>query len=272
MRAKKDARTSLHEQLERIKKYYEAGLATKDDIDRLQAAYDTNGYETESLKLDIFSAFRSLELKVGKKVDALDDSSFKEVLNEDMELSDAVNSLIAKQNALIESAESIHSAYYPQIRIEDTYSIYGYDRADTLHPKGLDDQNRIFLSANMRLYDFGALSEAGEVLRINSQALKSEVSYRIKEQKMNQEIAQERILTSKIKIKSALSALVSAKSAFKTINEKYNAGIVDYVIYLNALTSRTDARALYEASLNELQNAYAMYYYYSGKDITEYIK
>lgn len=272
LNAKEDAKKSLQEQLERIKKYYEAGLATTDDIDRLQAAYDTNIYDIESLKLDILASYKSLELRVGKRIDMLDDSNFKEVLQESLEQSDAIKSLTAKESAMVNGALSIESAYYPQIRVEDTYSLYGYERADTLHPKGLDNQNKILLSANMRLFDFGALSEAKQSLMISSQALKNETSYMIKEQNMQYEIAKERIDTNKIKIKSAESALASAKSAFKTINEKYSAGIVDYVIYLDALSSKTKAEALYETSLNELEIAYAMYYYYSGKNLAEFIK
>lgn len=272
LNAKEDAKKSLQEQLERIKKYYEAGLATTDDIDRLKAAYDTNIYDIESLKLDILASYKSLELRVGKKIDTLDDSNFKEILQENLQQSDAIKSLMAKESAMINSAISIESAYYPQIRLEDTYSLYGYDRADTLHPKGLDNQNKILLSANMRLVDFGVLSEAKQSLMISAQALKNETSYMLKEQSMQYEVAKERIDTSKIKIKSAKSALAAAKSAFKTINEKYNAGIVDYVIYLDALSSKTKAEALYEASLNELEIAYAMYYYYGGKNLEEFIK
>lgn len=272
LRAKEEAGKSLQEQLERIKKYFEARLATKDDIDRLQAAYDTNIYDIESLKLDILAALKSLELKVGKNIETLEDSNFREFIDESLENRDAINSLMAKESAMISSSKYIESAYYPQIRVEDSFNIYGYDRADALYPKGLDNQNKILLSANMRLFDFGTISKSKEVVQINAQALKSEISYMVKEQKMQQEIAIFRIQTSKVKIKSASSALTAASSAFKTINEKYKAGIVDYVIYLDALTSKTKADSLYESSLNELETAYAMYYYYSGKNLEEFLK
>ncbi len=93
-----------------------------------------------------------------------------------------------------------------------------------------------------------------------------------KEQRVQYEIAVARIESSKIKIKSAKSALIAAISAFKTINEKYNAGIVDYVIYLDALSAKTDATALYERSLNDLEVAYAMFYYHSGKKLEDFIE
>lgn len=271
--AKEDAKKSIEEQLSRIKKYYEAGLATTDDIDRLQAAYDTNLYEIESLRFEMLSTLKSLELKVGKKIETLDDSNFKEIVQKDFEHIDAIKALMAKESALMSSAESIESAYYPQIRVEDTYSLYGYDRVDAVtHPAGLDNQNKIMLSANIRLFDFWTLKEAKQSVAISSQALGSEITYKIKEQKMQHELALARIQTSKMKIKSASSALTAAKSAFKTINEKYSAGIVDYVIFLDALTSNTNAKALHETALNELQIAYGIYYYYSAKNLKEFLK
>ncbi|WP_310441731.1 TolC family protein [Sulfurimonas sp.] len=271
LRAKEDASKSLKEQLSRIKKYFEARLATKDDVDRLQSAYDTNIYEIKSLELQKLTALKSLELKVGTKIDTLDDSSFKEI-KEDLQPIDAINSLLSKESALVSSAESIDSAYYPQIRLEDSYNLYGYGRSDAMHPEGLDNQNKILLSANIRLFDFGTLKEAKQAMIISAKALNSQVLYKTKEQKMHHEVALARLDTSKIKIQSAKSALIASESAFETIEKKYNAGIVDYVIYLDALTSKTRADALYETSLNELEIAYAMYYYYSGKNLAEYIK
>ena len=270
--AKEDAGKSLDEQLSRIKKYLEAKLATKDDVDRLQAAFDTNVYEIESLKLQILSNLKLLELKVGKKIANLDNSSFKEVLQNEMLQSDAISSLMAKERAILSSADSISSIYYPQIKIEDSYNVYGYNRMDLAHPEGVENQNKVLLSANMRIFDYGSMSDAKQSVMLSAKALNAQMVFKTKEQKMQYELALSRIQTSKMKIKSAESALISAKSAYTTINEKYKAGIVDYVIYLNALTSQTTAQAMYETSLCELESAYASYYYYSGKNLEEFIK
>jgi outer membrane protein TolC len=270
--AKQEESNSLDEQLKRIKQYFEARLATKDDVDRLQAAYDTNIYAIESIKLQILSTTKLLELKVGKKIAVLDDSNFKETLQDEMQSSDAVMSLMAKENALVSNASSIDSAYYPQIKLQDSYGVYGYDRTDASHLAGVDNQNVVMLSANMRLFDYGTLSDAKQTVMLNAQALNSQIRYKLQEQQVQYELALSTITTTKIKIKSAQSALVAAKSAFTTINEKYNAGIVDYVVYLDALTAKTSANALYKTSLNELEMAYASYYYYSGKNIEEFIK
>lgn len=272
LKAKEDSNKLLKEQLSRVEKFYTARLATKDDVDRLQSAYDTNMYEIESLKFQSLSHKKKLELKVGQQIITLDDSNFKEYIKDEFELLDSVKSLAANQEAISSSAEAIDSIYYPQLRLEDTYSVYGYNRVDAYHPEGLDNQNKLMLSLNMRLFDYSSAKESKAVLSLNSQALKEQVKYKTKEQEIEYELSISRIDTTKSKIKSARSALASARSAFETIEKKYKAGISDYIVYLDALSNKTNATALYESSLNELEVAYATYYFYSGKNLEEYIK
>ena len=272
LKSKLEAQKYLKAQLDRIKKFYEADIATKDDIDRLKAAYDTNLYNIESIKFRKLSLKKELKLKVGKEIDTLDDSKFIKANDSSYEIADNLKALIASKEAVVASSQALDSIYYPQIRVEDTYSVFGYKRDDTLHPKGEDNQNKLLISVNMRLFDFGTISKSKESVLISSNALSSQINYKTKEQKMQYELASSRIQTSKAKIKSAKSALVAASSAFKTVEEKYNVGIVDYVVYLDALTSKTDAQSLYETSLNDLEIAYAIYYFYAGKNIVEYLK
>jgi outer membrane protein TolC len=191
---------------------------------------------------------------------------------EDFELTDNIKSLISQKDALVSGANSVDSIYFPQIKLEDTYSLYGYNRVDDLHPKGVDTENKLLVSLNMRLFDMGHITKAKEAIIINSQAINSQVAYFKKFQKMEYDVAMSRIKTAKIKIKSASSALLSATSAFNTITKKYNARIVDNVVYLDALASKTAAKAQYEKSLNDLEVAYAIYYYYAGKNIEEFLE
>lgn len=270
--AKEDARKSLEEQLERIKQFYDAKLATQDDIDRLQASYDRNSYEIESLNFEMLSAKKSLELRVGKEIESFDESSFKDTELSDFEENDDIKSLIYKERAIKNSAEALDGAYYPNVKLEDTYTVYGYDDIAPNHPAKIDRQNVLMLSMNMRIFDYGSTSESKQALILNSKALNEEIKYMSKEQKMQHEISVARVKSSKQKIRSAKSSLTSASSAFETVNEKYNAGIVDYVIYLDALSAKTDASALYEKSLNDLEVAYAMFYYYGGKKLEDFIK
>ncbi len=270
--ARYEAKIFLQKQLERVKRFVLARVATQDDVDRLQAAYDTNIYEMEAIKLEMLSMKKLLELKIGRDIDSLDDSEFIEFREDELELIDSVKSLMASREAVLSGAKSLDSIYYPRIKIEDTYSMYGYNRTDHEHKDGFNNQNKLLLSFNMRIYDNAIELNAKEALEIEAQALNSKLAYSKKEQLMQYEIALSRIKTSLVKIKSSTSALKSADSAFRVISKKYDAGIVDNVVYLDALSSKTTAKALYEKSLNDLEVAYASYYYYGGKNIEEFLR
>ena len=272
LEARLEADKSLKAQLYRMTQFYLAKVATKDDVDRLQAAYDTNVYNIESVKLQILSAKKQLELKVGKNVESLDDSTFEELAKSDYELIDSTKALMAQKDSIKYSAESLQSIYYPVLRVEDTYSLYGYDRTDLQHPEGAKEQNKLMVTLNMRIFDNGSVQKTKEAVLVNAQALNTQINYLTNEQKVNFSIAEASLNTSKAEIQSAQSALEAAKSAFKTIEEKYNAGIADNVTYLDALTSLTNAKALYTKALNDEQIAYATYYFYSGKNIGDYLK
>lgn len=78
-KAREEAGNSLKSQLERVSAFYGANLATKDEVDRLQAAYDTNVYNIEAIKLDILTLKQRLELQIAKKIDTLESSHFREL-------------------------------------------------------------------------------------------------------------------------------------------------------------------------------------------------
>lgn len=267
-----DAKASLGEQLDRVKQFYEARLATEDDVQRLQAAYDKGSYEIESLNFEIMSAKGHLELSVAREINTLEESNFKDVLSQEYEQSDDIKSLIYQESAIKSSSEAQDAIYYPNIKLEDTYTKYEYGSSDANNLFKIDKQNVAMISLNMTIYDNSASSEAKQALILNAKALNEEIKYRMNEQKTEQEIALQRINSQKLKIKSAKSSLSASSSAFATIEEKYKARIVDYITYLDALSTKTEAVAIYEGSLYELQSAYAIYYFYSGKKLEEFIE
>jgi len=273
--ARIEASKAVKTQLERVRHFYEADLATSDDVDRLQSAYESTLYAIESTKFQITALHKALELKVGKKINTLEDSRFDKRVPQNEEALDSIQSLRYKKGALQNLGETIESYYYPSIRIEDTYSFYGYQ--DKPSPGIIpieypDKQNELMATVGLRLFDFGTLKEQKEAVKLQADALNEQIIYKTKEQHMQQELAQERIHTAELNIKSSKSALKAAKSALKTITEKYNAGIVDNVVYLDALSSKTEAKARYEKSLNDLEIAYGIYYYYNNKDLEEFVK
>ncbi len=272
LKAKEEAQTALKEQLIKIERFVKAKMATSDDLDRVQADFDTNTYEMESIKFQILSHKSALSLKVGKNVQTLDNSSFSKMRVERLEKLDATKALLAQKKSIEYGAESIDSFYYPKIKIEDTYSIYGYDDKPNLRDlpiSFLQNQNTLMLTLNFRVFDYGAIDDSKEAVLLASKALSSQITFQTKEQEMQFRLASSRIQTAKVRILSSKSALNAATNAFETIEKKYNAGIVDYIIYLDSLSKKTSSTSLYKSGLNELEIAYAIYYYYSGKNIKE---
>lgn len=272
LKALEDAKKSLFEQKERVGQFYDAKLATKDDIQRLQASYDQNSYEIESLYFDILRTKRSLQLQVGKEIEHFESSAFQDGTSFAYEPKSSLKSLEHKESALKNGAEALESVYYPNIKLEDRYTLYEYGDIALNHPAKIDKQNMLTLSLNMRIFDNATAKEAKEALLLDAKALDEEVKYHAKEQKMFYELSIARVASLKAKIKSAKSALVAATSAFTTINEKYSAGIVDYVVYLDALSAKTEAYSLYEGSLYDLQIAYATSCFYGGKKLQECVE
>ncbi|QSZ43132.1 TolC family protein [Sulfurimonas aquatica] len=275
LNAKREAQETLKAQLQRIKKFYAAKLATQDAIDRVQADFDTNRYAMESTKFQILSLKSSLELKVGKRISSLTDSTFKKELSTEYEVQDSIKALISQKGSIKYAAEAVDSFYYPNIKIEDTYNLYSFDRLAIppgLNAEPLENQNTLLLSLNFRVFDFGEISQVKEATLLKAKALESQIAYKTKAQELQYELSKRRISTTLAKINSAKSALIAAKSAFETIEKKYNAGIVDYIVYLDTLTKKTGSQALYESSLNELEIAYAILYYNSAKNLQEELK
>jgi len=272
IKALEEKKIALEAELKRVKKFYQADLSTQDDVDKLQSAYDTNLYNIHSLRFQRLSTLKSLGLKVGKEIDELDPALFTKTTLPTIQTNDTVKSLQFKEDSLKSLAKSMESAYLPQVNISDTYNLNEYGRTDATHPEGLPTQNKLMLNVNLRVFDGGTNEKNKQATLINAQALNAQRQEAKASQKIGFELSLSKIKTEQLKIQSALSALHAAQSTYETIKEKYKAGVVDNVVYLDALSGQTNALSLYKKSLNDLEVAYASYYYYAGKEIEEFIK
>lgn len=270
--ALKEKEVQLNAELQRVIKFYEVGSATSDDVEKLKAAYSNNSYQIDTIKHQILSLKRLFTLKVGIKIDSFDDSSIQEPLELKKEKSDYINALNENANSLKYQANSLKSDYMPKLRLEDTFNAYEYERDDNTHPEGLDNQNKLTLSLNIKIFDNGTVDKQKTALLLQKKALEEEIEKKELEQNINIELANSKIHTVKAQIQSAKNSLISANSAYETIQKKFIVGAVDNVAYLDALSIKTQAKAQYKTALNNLQIAYASYYYHINKNISEFIK
>lgn len=272
LKALENKNIQLTAEARRVEKFFEVGSVTKDDVDKLKAALSNNQYQIETIKYQILSIKQVLSIKTGKSVQNFKPASIKEPKEIKSTLSDDIKSLKHEAQSLEYGAKSLNSIYRPKIKIEDTYSIYGYERANVDYPEGMDKQNEVMLSVSVRIFDKGAVSKQEESLLAQKMALQSQISLLKETQDTNIKLAMSNIDTIKAQIRSAKSSLESANSAYETILQKFKAGAVDNVAYLDALSVKTNAKAQYETALNNLQIAYASYYYHTNKDIKDFIQ
>lgn len=270
--ALEDKSVQLEADLDRIKKFFDVGSATVDDVDKLQAAYSSNLYIIEESRYQLLSLIKLLGIKIGKEAGEPDNSTIEPPQNIQNETGDDVKSLRANSFSLARAAEGIVSVYYPQLRLEDNYGVYNYGRSDFEHPKGVYNQNTLALTLNIRLFDNGVVTKQKESLQLQKMALDKRIKELEETRDINAELSLSKINTTKAQIQSAKQGLEAANSAYKMSAKKFEAGVIDNVAYLDALSVKTNAKAQYETALNNLQIAYASYYFNTNKNIKEYVK
>ena len=267
----------LKAQINRVKKFKSTGLATQEEVDKLQSVYDNNAYTIANTKLALERSKENLKLISGLSVRHLRNSRIKEPKNVRFEIFDAIKIMQANTNAVEQNAKVIDAGYMPQVNISDAYSKSHYKDLNAVPGLATDEflvdhQNRLMLSVNMRLFDHGKIAKESEAVRYQKLALFSQIDYATKEQKMNFKLAAKNLKTIRSKLKSAKSALKAAKSTYHTLRKEFEAGLVDNIAYLDALTQRTLAYAQYKETVYDYEIAKSLYYYYAGKSPKEFVR
>ncbi len=271
LKALKTAKEYLLAEYKRVENSYKQGLVTEYDVKKIEASLFNTNYQIENLKYQLSELKSNLNLYVGKKINNIDDSFILSPKKIKANTLDNIKALNAQMKEIEYSAKSLDSAYKPQIKLEDTYSIYKYGRDDKVLYEE-DNQNQLSLTVNMLIFDNNSLKTQKEALLIQKLSLKKQIDYYKKEQNKNLKLALLNIKTIKTQILSAQKSLEAANIAFEMISNKYHIGEATVVDYLDALNQKTSALAEYKVALYRLQVAYANYYLNANCDIRKYIK
>ncbi|MBL0721455.1 MAG: TolC family protein [Sulfurovum sp.] len=262
-------------QIDRIKKFYINGLATQEEIDKLQAVYENNQYLVANANMRLITQIENIRLSTGLKVDNLKESRYLEPRNIIYEKYEISKNISAKANAIEENAKAIDSGYMPQVVVSDTYhhSSYNGVKSNGFGDELLiEDENRLNLSVNMRVFDNGKMEKDSEALRYQKLSLKSNAIYEEERQEMQFRLAKSRLVTLKKKQQSTKSALKATRSTYTSIVKKFDIGAVDNITYLDALNKLTLATAKDKETLYDYEIAKSIYYYYAGKNPKEFIR
>ncbi|UPT76780.1 TolC family protein [Sulfurovum sp. XGS-02] len=277
LQALKERSIELQAQIKRIKKFKSAGLSTQEEVDKLQAEYDSNNYTMANTKLELLRSERNLELLSGLPVTGLKKNTFKEPENVEFEIFENIKMLQANANAVGENSQAINAGYGPQINISDTYNRSRFDDTVSMGDLSgdgllLDHQNKVMISVNMRLFDKGKIAKESEAVKYQKMALLSEIDYAKNEQMMNYNLSQKSLETIRTRLKSAQSALRAANSTYAVLKNKFEVGLIDNIAFLDALTEKTVAQSRYKETLYDYEIGKSIYYYYAGKDPKEFIR
>ncbi len=264
----------LSYQIERANGFVAAGLATSDDVDKLQAAFDDNNFTIDSITFALKEQEESLKTQSGITFDTLAEANLQDPSGDlSYETYDKTKLLEAKANSVQESARSVLSAHIPQISIQNTYTVLKYD--DMVPGSGdflLDNKNTLMVTANWRIFDGGQILRQKEAVELQSLALKEEQLGSQRDQESAYRLAKERLDTTKSQIKSTTSALKATQSTYEIVTKKFEAGLADNVAYLDALNDHSATMSRYKSALYDYEIAKSLYYYFAGKNPKEYIK
>lgn len=258
----------LQSNVERLQRLYSSGLTTVDDLESLKAEASLTDYQIAQKELELEQNRLNLSLLTNSRVVQLKRNHLKfpniKVKQERADIT-----------ALKEQAESIgyqkkQLSYAPKISLYNTFTYNDKFGDDYLRPEH-KIQNVVGVSVSMTLDSFSLYKQREAIGLSQMQALK-ELNYKKEEQKKDIALYKKSLDIAKIKVKSAEAGLRSALLTFENVSKRYDAQLVNYVDYLNALSQKFNAEATYIESLNDYELQKANFVFYSGQDLEKYIE
>ena len=266
IKALKEKSTTLKAEYERVKEKYDIEMVTQDNVLKLQSEYEANEYNIQDLEYQRNYLLKNLALLTGQNITILDNSTLPEVNNLEFIESERIKATKLNIKALDENIKIVSSVKKPQIKLENTLNIYSYDDYNNMILKDLpDQQNQLMISLTYNLFDTNSNDKKLSAI-LAKKAKLEQLNYLQNQEQMNFELAKQKLLTQKTKIKSVKSALEMTNSVFEIIKTKYQNGVVDNVVYLDALSKKIANIATYKQALNDYEIAKANYYFSSGVD------
>ncbi|EFC32740.1 putative outer membrane component of efflux system [Campylobacter jejuni subsp. jejuni 414] len=271
----------LKSTFERLQKFYNAGLSPKDELESIKAKYHLSLLELSQNELKLAN--------IQKEIKILSHTDFKPkgdalLENPQQEKSRSYEVMITKEqiNLAKESVNLAKAKYFPKFYIQDNFSFY----KNIFNPKiptpfaNLADNflekysqgNQFILGMEWKIFDFNARTKEVEKERLNVQI--ANANARFSERKNKEElnylnkslkVLQEQILALNL-------SLNAANLAFESVDKKYQAGLVSYVEYLQALEAKFKAQSDLELAKNEFEITKANYYFNAGIDLNSKVK
>ena len=281
----------LKNALNRLEKYYRAGLSDESEYEAINARYAMALAERleitqnqNEIKNQIYALTgRDIEPVAGSRIAFLDDKNSAPQKSAKPEL----EALRLNFAAALEDEKITASETNPQIFIKNTYTFMRthYDRnllpaqyRSTLEPYFDDffkpnlNTNELILGFSWKAFDFGANKKRREIKRISALQAKLNLDQKRLQNELNLANIKNDLKTLEQKIAAGESALNSAQTSLNAVSKKYEAGLLGYVEFLNATAQSFSAGSATELSKSKLEIKKAEYLYERGGKISENIE
>ena len=264
---------SIKKNVAKIEILYNAGLQTIEALEALRAELNATRYQIEELNQNLKQAKLQLALLTNFDISKL---KTDELPNPEYKEQKAMNIMMLEEQANSLSYEVNVLTYWPTVSIFDSYNWnFARDKSITqdsfLNSNFPKHQNVFGVNITWNIFSGFSTNRQKEALRLSTMRLQANIAQAKKEQENNIIIYKQALQTSLAQINSAKASLKSATIAFESIAQKYDAQLVPYTDYLDALTKRYNAESLYIQSLNNYELQKANYIFYSGQPILSYI-
>ena len=274
--AQKEVKLQEIEQLEaqysRLKKFLDAGTVTDDEVQKIISNIQTAKVALHEIELNIETINHNLEYVIGQSVNIESGSTITEYASNENKLRADLKAIEYQLESLKATARATKSGKLPKVSLNNTYSHNELEYNNSTY--ATDDYNKNLASVNLSwdIFDFDTTNKAYEAAFKKYLSLKSQFDYEKNKANVDLKLANRAYEIGKLKIESAQAGLNAANSAYKTIKAKYEAGLIDNVSYLAALTDKYSAQSSLKVALNDLELKKANIIYYSGEKLEEFVK
>lgn len=281
----------LKNALNRLEKYYRAGLSDESEYEAVNARYAMALAERleitqnqNEIKNQIYALTgRDIKPVAGSRIAFLDDENSAPQKSAKPEL----EALRLNFAAALEDEKITASETNPQIFIKNTYTFMRthYDRnllpaqyRSALEPYFDDffkpnlNTNELILGFSWKAFDFGANKKRREIKRISALQAKLNLDQKLLQNELNLANIKNDLKTLEQKIAAGKSALNSAQTSLNAVSKKYEAGLLGYVEFLNATAQSFSAGSALELSKSKFEIKKAEYLYERGGKIAENIE
>jgi len=267
--AKQKEIETLQAQKQRLENFLAVGNITSDQVDKIDSSLQGAIVASHEIELQIQTVLHDLQYITGKEITISDKASIN--TNTEQKIRADIKALEAASLAQLSNVESAKSGLYPQITINDTYSMYdyNYDNNDYTNP---ENQNIASINLAWNIFDFGATKQKANAQYKQYLASQKNLEYEKNKANIELKLALKSYEIAKLKIEAAHANVKAANSTFEVIESQYQNGVMDNVTYLDALSSKYNAQSVYEKSKNDLEIQKAKILYYSGANIQEFIQ